>query len=354
MKFLEDVYNKELNSPDSELTSIDVKDVDGSQCYVVNVDGNSFYPSDILSTDEVLYNQAFEDWKIRKRDDCIVKAEKILSLYDNKDRFNQLKQIYLRNSILPFIGAGMSCDSGYPIWSDFLYYVQENANISKKTIEDKLSNGEFEEAAQLLYDDMGAPAFNELLSNTFGVEKDILGPINYLPYMFKSAVITTNYDPILKKIYDLSSSSFEEIINGNDAESFTASLGAGKRTLLKLHGDYAIEKDRVLTLNEYNRAYYDDSIINSIIESAFYNKTLLFIGCSLSQDRTLKKMEEYVTRKGHQRCVKHYCFLELPENGKRIEIRKRLSRCNIFPIWYPHGEHSESIEALLVKLKDSF
>lgn len=353
MKFLEDLYKKELNSPDSELTIINTEDIEGTQNYIINIDGNTFYPSEILASDSDLYNQAFEDWKLRKQDECLAKAEEILNLHDNRDRFNQLKQIYSRNSLIPFVGAGMSCESGYPSWSKFLFYLQENTDVPKEKIEEKISIGEFEEAAQLLFEDMGAPAFNELLSNTFGVERNIIGPINYLPYFFKTAVITTNYDPILKNIYDSASIPFEEITKGADAESFSASLGAGKRTLLKLHGDYAIEKDRVLTLIEYQRAYSSDSILNSLIETAFFSRTLLFLGCSLSQDRTIRKMEEYVAQKGHQRCVKHYCFLELHENCNRIAVRNRLSMSNIFPIWYPKGEHNESIEALLIALKGS-
>lgn len=347
MKFLEDTYDKELNSPDSELTVIDTED--GS--YVFRIDGNNFYPNDILSNDKDLYNQAFLDWKRRKLDEYFDRAEKILELHDNRDRFNALKEIYRRNSVIPFIGAGMSNDSGYLLWSDFLYYMQENTDIPREVIEEYLNKGQFEEAAQILYENMGAPAFNELLGNTYGADREIVGAINFMPYIFRTAVITTNYDPILKYIYDNANNSFEEYVNGSDAESFAASLGSGKRTLLKLHGDYWLVKNRVLTFDEYQNAYSNEAVINSLIETAFFNKTLLFLGCSLNTDRTLKKMEEYVSNRGHERCVKHYCFLELPKDGSRIPIRNRLSNCNIFPIWYPHGKHRESIEALLVYLK---
>jgi len=357
MKFLEEIYISELNNPDLSLVSIEIDtDANGNHYQSVIIDGKIFPPIDILKNVEPdTFTQAFEDWKERKEDELLERVENILKYKDNRDRFNQLEQIYRRNAVIPFIGAGMSSPTGYLKWEDFLYYLQENSTIEYTLIKDKITNGEFEEAAQILYDDMSGPIFNELLSNTYGTDKVIQGPVNFIPYLFNSAVITTNFDPVLKTLYDNTSNSFEEVINGSNAESFTANLGAGKRTLLKLHGDFGNEKERILTLNEYQKAYDDESIINTLIEDAFFNRTLLFLGCSLTQDRTIKKMEEYVRLKGHVRCVKHYCFLECPDTEpRRLEIRNRLSKSNIFPIWYPKEQHNESIEALLFKLKGSF
>jgi hypothetical protein len=47
----------------------------------------------------------------------------------------------------------------------------------------------------------------------------------------------------------------------------------------------------------------------------------------------------------------HYALLPLPsDDGERKTRQKFLADRSIFPIWYPDGEHDESIEALFVKL----
>ena len=248
----------------------------------------------------------------------------------------------------------MSNPSGYPTWTGFLYDAQENSDVLKEKIDDFLSKGKYEEAAEELYNDMNAPAFNEFLHNSFGNDKPINVAIQYLPYLFDTEVITTNYDAVLKRTYEMAGKPFEEQINGGDANDFSASLGSGKRTLLKLHGDYSKERNRILTLSEYNRHYVDTGIIKTLIEGTFFNKTILFLGASLNKDRLITAMAEYVEEKGHDNCVKHYCFLEDPGKTERTKTRNRLSKCNIFPIWYPANEHNSSIEALLIKLKGEF
>lgn len=352
MNFLKETYLLELDSPDSELVDFNQKDCsNGSSVYELNIDGKSFLPSKILLDNETDFEEAFIDWKQRKYDTLISKADEILELYDNKNRFKQLKLIYERGSVIPFIGAGLSIPSEYPSWTELLYDIQENTNITKTELDILLSKGQYEEAAEILLLDMGAPAFNELLQNTYGIDLPIKGAIQYLPYLFDKAVITTNYETILKRVYDNANKSFEEQLCGSDADEFSISLGAGKRTLLKLHGDFAREKSRILTLTEYNKHYGDNKVLGRLIADTFFNRTMLFIGASLNKDRTISEMTKYVKEKGYNRCVKHYCFLEAPDKKKRLLIRNRLADCNIFPIWYQQGEHDISIEALFIKLK---
>ena len=58
------------------------------------------------------------------------------------------------------------------------------------------------------------------------------------------------------------------------------------------------------------------------------------------------------TAEGAHTLPQHYAFLELKDGIDRVERKKALAKANIFPIWYPEGEHDESIEALLLALME--
>ena len=99
MKFLKDIYASELDSPDFGLVNIEEKyDADGYLTHDVVIDGKIYSPSKILLDNDEDFNQAFIDWKERKFDELIEKADSILKLYDNKERFGILKKIFDRKT----------------------------------------------------------------------------------------------------------------------------------------------------------------------------------------------------------------------------------------------------------------
>lgn len=145
---------------------------------------------------------------------------------------------------------------------------------------------------------------------------------------------------------------FEEVLFGVTAAEFPRLSATGKPFLLKLHGNANKQRDRVLTLSEYNQAYSDKSILRSLVASAFFGKTMLFLGCSLTTDRTIKLMVNYVEEFGHENLPQHYALVYLREGEDRISRREQLVAANIFPIWYENIEHDEALEALLLALVD--
>jgi hypothetical protein len=109
--------------------------------------------------------------------------------------------------------------------------------------------------------------------------------------------------------------------------------------------------DRVLR-DEYAQAYGDAGTVEKFFSRFLFGKSLLFVGCSLMTDRTLLTMEQVVAAEGAHTLPQHHAFLELKEGMDRVERKKALAKANIFPIWYPEGEHDESIEALLLELME--
>lgn len=338
MDYLKPQFNEELNS-------------DGD---VVIIAGSEFERSKILNGLEPdTYELAFNDWLAEKQEQLLEKASEILSQYDNQGRFDQLVRVHKAGNLVPFIGAGLSIPSGYPSWTAFLYQCCEESGTAKSDLDQLLREGLYEEAAQLLHDDMTPPVFNELLDTTFDVERDIEGAVHYLPYLFNDKhVITTNFDMVLEKVYESKEKAFDagSVKSGRSLAEVARILKTKPRSLIKIHGNCHQVVDRVLLLKEYDAAYQNSGDVGKFFDSVIFKDALLFLGASLNTDRTIKKMEDIVTEEGHDSLPRHYAFLELKDGEDRTERKRLLARANIFPIWYGEDEHDESIEALLYKL----
>jgi hypothetical protein len=105
-----------------------------------------------------------------------------------------------------------------------------------------------------------------------------------------------------------------------------------------------------MTKSEYDQHYDNENGLETVIE-AISNRTLLFLGCSLTVDRTLQCLARIVARKGHENVPRHYAFLKLSEGEDRLARRDQLATANVYPIWYT-DDHDESIEALFEKLAE--
>lgn len=317
----------------------------------VNIAGTDFLRDVILKTlDESLYDEAYLEWLNQRKNELIDKADDVLSQFEQFDRFNKIKLIHAKGVLIPFIGAGLSIPSSYPGWTDFLFKLLKETDIEENKFNNIINTGNYEEAAQLLFDNLPSGSFLEQVENIFGTEREISGVIQRLPEIFQRSVITTNFDNLIDRCYSDSSFSFNEIILGKDALALPRYLADGKSILLKLHGLANNSNRRVLTKNEYDQHYKNSKELVNVIEALSQN-SLLFLGCSLTVDRTIKCLNELVKRKGHENMPRHYAFLKLDDPDIRIARQRELALANIYPIWYTE-DHNECIEALLEKLSD--
>lgn len=336
MDFLKPKFNDYLNT-------------DGT----VDIAGYTFYRDEILKTmDEDAYKQVFDDWVEARNSDLLEKADEILETYGARERFNALIKLYKNNKIIPFVGAGMSIPSGYPGWTKFLYRLREETTLNEEHLEKLLDTGEYELAAQLLYENMPPNSFNEELENRYYCDNDISGAVQYLPYIFNSCpVITTNFDNVLERCYDNANVPFTEILSGSDSEELPRLIITEERLLLKLHGKANSSRNRILLKSEYDEHYSNSSILRNAIETIISSKSLLFLGCSLSIDRTIKIMMEIVEEKGADRLPRHYALIGLKDESEKLIRRNELAKANIYPIWYDANDnHDECIESLFLKL----
>jgi hypothetical protein len=342
VEYLKPIFNEDLGS--EENLSVD----EGR----VHVRERHWSPEEVLKAfGPETYEEVFDNWLEDRREKVLGKAEEILDQYEQRDRFSMLKAAFTRSAVMPFVGAGLSMSSGYPGWTKFLHKLRRQAGVPEEHLGSLLARGDYEGAAQLLSDAMGL-AFNEEIENAFGCERDLQGPVQLLPYVFPSAVATTNFDDVLKRCYENATCPFSEIISGSDADELPRNLGAGNPVLIKMHGKFNSGRGRILTKTEYEAAYVQNGVLQRVVQT-ISARTLLFMGCSLSVDRLLSAMNAYVVAEGHERVPRHYALLSAPpdENTRRT-WRTALANCNIYPIWYPEDDHDDSIEALLYCLAD--
>lgn len=335
MNFLRDQFNQEL-------------DDEGE----VVVAGESFLRHDILNgLAPTTYEVAFAEWIEQRKERLLEKADEILNLYDNKNRFEQLFRAFRLGGMLPFIGAGISIPSGFPSWTKFLFNVCDESHVDSFALEALLTAGEYEEAADLLYDDLGDGLFDENVQSTFDLQRTPVGPINYLPLLFPgSSILTTNFDSLIETTFAGDGlQGFDVTLGGSQLSEANRIVSSGTRALIKLHGDCRRVSDRVLLKREYE-SRYDSAASERFFEQVIFGRSFLFLGCSLCSDRTVKSMAACVSKIGAASLPRHFAFLELKTSDDRIARKKALAASNIFPIWYPEGEHDESLEALFLKL----
>ena len=335
MEYLRDIFHQEL-----------FDDVG-----MVEISSFQFLPDVVLKRLEPQgYDDSFAEWLEQRKQDNLVRAKEILDANNLQQRFSALKDLFKRDSVIPFIGAGLSTTSEYIGWTEFLRTIRNETDYPESDFDAFLKSGQYEEAAQALFENLPNGAFLEQVESYFDCQKPLKGVVQRLPFMFKKAVITTNFDSVIKRCYEQESCSFEEELLGKEALNLPRVLGANKRVLVKLHGKASSSHNRVFTKSEYDLHYSRTDELKNVIQ-ALTNTSLLFLGCSLTVDRTIQTIKDIVQERGIESVPRHYAFLKLRSTDNKNQRTRLLNEANIFPIWY-EDDHEECIEALLELLAE--
>lgn len=272
----------------------------------------------------------------------------------NHENFDCLKQQLQGNHILPVVGAGLSVPI-YPLWSDLLKQIAADSShnvkkqvylmLNKAYIETHTSA--FEDAAGLLQKDWGKPAFCKRLQGVFS-PKRLDKPdnqerlqrmaVSVLPELFSNTMLlTTNYDHVIEECYRQKGLrlSFSDPLHHERITSWLR-MSTDRPLLVKLHGDVdEMETTAILDPESYDAAYEENSDLVQTLRQSFQQKCILFLGCSLQQDRTMSVLEN-VSAPG----INHFTvFASSPRRQKQQELIRRLGCRRIFPILYPDGKH---------------
>lgn len=307
--------------------------------------------------DRESYGLALETWRQGQRNQWLSREPLIELCGDthwadrNAARFDQLCEQVALGNVVPFIGAGVSHPGGFPTWKDHLRQQGRTAGLPAADVEAMLAGGQYEDIVHAIEAERGSPVFQQELRDAFAGNGTI-PPADYLiAELFADTLITTNYDRLIEQSFDVGGGKPVQvltpatILDPPDPESVT---------ILKLHGDIAIPGSCILSRNQYEAAYGNGATnlarpIPQALDYYFRNSSLLFLGCSLNQDRTVHVFDAIMARARDEAAdlPQHFAIEQCPGDEVAIAARNAvLLRLGITPIWFPAGEF-DFVEGIL-------
>ena len=259
-------------------------------------------------------------------------------------------------SIVPFVGSGLSAFA-FPTWKDMLLTLAQKIMVNEASIISDLLNSDeddkFERAADILAEkntDLFYSSIRELLGDEQLKKHMLEVPYttgNLLPFIFRNCLlITTNFDHVLELIYRNFEISVSKPTDYQGVLELVESPNVcGYKThLFKVHGDiYDNEEDIIFTGASYKRHYEEKPELVETLQAIYKNRSMLFLGSSLTKDRTVDILKKLGDEKS-----KHYAIISCDE--ETLEARyKELVDEGIYPIIYPQGKH-ESLKIILKEL----
>ncbi len=188
----------------------------------------------------------------------------------------------IENRCIPIIGAGFSKNAEIPkgmempAWKQLGEYFAKLGNYDDDDPLDAISN------------------FHHMYKRpkTIGELKKLLhinnlnvkpGPAHLsfakLPF---TTVITTNFDSLLEKSYDLVHKSYETIIEESQLSVDYSETSSKLTRILKIHGDFSNPDRMIMTEEDYDTFRENYPMMSTHIANLLITKTPLFIGYSLN------------------------------------------------------------------------
>lgn len=262
----------------------------------------------LFSGDRNGYDEAFQEYRKERRHEAL--SESYLCdqfgndhwFQRNLDHFNQLVDLMYQGSVVPFVGAGISASGGFPSWKDHLRQQGRTAHIDSEHIERLLASGRYETVLEEIEAARGRETFIQEIRDAFSRSGTIPDVVWRISELFTDTIITTNYDRLVEQAFDTGEENKVQIINGMNA---LEAPDPGKTIIVKIHGDIRDPKRCILSKNQYDAAYGNGELdlhkpIPKLLAYHFRNSSLLFLGCSLVNDRTVQVFQKVKEKMGEE------------------------------------------------------
>lgn len=176
------------------------------------------------------------------------------------------------DSLIVFVGAGISANSGLPVWNDLINEFKIELSLKENDQIDNLK------IAQFYYDTWGKQRYYQKLHEVLYDYKNVQ-PNDIHKYILKMQprhLITTNYDTLLEDTMNKGVVKYGVIRCDDDIPYINT-----QRYLVKMHGDLET-KNVVLKENDYLDYPNKFRMTSTLIKSLIMNHTVLFLGYSLN------------------------------------------------------------------------
>lgn len=202
-----------------------------------------------------------------------------------------------------FVGAGVSKNSGVPMWGELIEKMKSELPESVRNEKDDLK------LAQLYKDSRGEKEYLEMVMDTLYHNKVIPNPIHKeLLALAPAHIVTTNYDDLIEQEIRNEYKQFAIVRSDKDMPNMTY-----PNALIKMHGDYTLG-NIVLAENDYYNYPKTFALTRAFVQSLFASKLIVFVGFSFA-DINLKMILNDVKNILEERMQPVYMLsLNKPDN----------------------------------------
>lgn len=278
-----------------------------------------------------------------------MRISELLKLKQNRRRLEKIRKN--RRNIIPFVGAGISAACGLYTWSELLDVLASEYLTANEREEFKDSSDYLTYANAIVKASGNPDAIMRRIREIFEELNIYVGKAPYLLVSsFSNNIVTTNYDTILETSAKKfgTTTAFKTLLPCL-VEQMTTAIQENKRCIMKMHGSVEETSSFVFSESQYGEFYGEGKPLPMFLETFFSGKSILFVGCSLTKDRTMDVLAKCISR---NQKIKHYAIVELPQDpDEEVKQRNYLASLGIDPIYYPEGEY-ESVDLLLEYLAE--
>lgn len=286
----------------------------------------------LFAGDKAQYDQAFAQYKTNRRQE-VLSRDYLQPLTNdehwferNVEHFEQLLMQMAKGEVVPFVGAGLSVGGRFPTWQDHLCQQGKTANIASEHIEAMLVAGEYETIIADIEAKRGRDTFIAEIRDVFGKNGTIPDAVWRLTQLFGDTVLTTNYDRLLEQAFGAGREQTLQIIN---ALIRAEQPDAKCTTIVKLHGDITKPGKCILSKNQYDDAYGADDLdlsrpIPKLLSHYYQTTSLLFLGCSLNNDRTVHVFRAARQQAGDADFPQHFSIEQACDDPEAMAARNAM------------------------------
>lgn len=246
------------------------------------------------------------------------------------------------NAVLPIIGSGLSLPA-LPSWGALLRQIIARAMGKEHRAElDELMNaGRYLDVADALEVDPGVQVISQVIAETYQRPRVTPAPVYDLVAALPAThVATTNYDPWLKDALARRLGTAPRVFTPEDRGAFMNIRPDAPSLVLMLHGDADTPDTCVLSQRAFRRLTHGTPAYRSGLAALASQRTLLFLGHSLTDPDLVTVLEEWIEVFGAARSAPSHVWLGA---GIKPNARRRLLALGVEPVLYGDDPFDHSL-----------
>lgn len=219
---------------------------------------------------------------------------------EKQEFINVFSKQTLDNRTSLFLGAGSSCDAGYPTWDALFRPLLEELQINENEVLDYYS------LAQYYSNKFGRSELKKRINssiNKYDFESPLLDKLLNLDF---SNVWTTNFDNVIEENYKKRNVLVNKIFQDEDL----ANLELNKHlNIFKMNGDISNLENIIATKSEFEKYHDLRKLMLMFFKRELISSTFLFIGYSFTDNLVLDCINELSKYLG-ETTTYHYTIMK--------------------------------------------